>query len=75
MTRVYSIETSIHGNACESDNPEDIANWLIRGLQEWPLRTIVNVRIHELPTELWIAMPKFEGFQYGNVAVDTPGSD
>lgn len=75
MIRVYSLETNIHSNACESDNPEDIARWLVEGLKEWPLRTIVNVRVHELPQDLWIGMPKFEGFQYGNGSVDAPGSD
>lgn len=75
LIRVYSLETNIHSNACETDNPDDIGKWLIAGLKEWPLRTIINIRIHDLPQDLWAGMPQFEGFKYGNSSVETPGSD
>jgi hypothetical protein len=75
MTKVYSVQTNIHNNAAESDNIDDVLKWVKENIESWPLRTIINIRVNEMPTELFISLPKFEGFQYGNAAVETPGSD
>lgn len=75
MMRVYALATNIHNNACESDNIDDVLNWVRSQIETFPVKTIVNIVVREIPTELFMAMPKFEGFKYGHSEIDIPGSD
>ena len=72
MIRIYSLQTSIHTVACESDNIDDILNWIRDSIGTFPLKTIIEIRVREMPMELWLAMPTMpKGIENG----DIPGSD
>ena len=74
MKRIYSIQTNIHSNACESDDINDINKWIYDNLPSFPLGTIINIRVREVPEDIFNAYPPFEGFQ--DVNTDAPeGSD
>lgn len=73
MTRIYSLETNIHKVACESDNIDEILKWIKDSIGSFPLRTIISIRVREMPTDLWLALPTFKGFEDGSE--DIPGSD